>query len=209
MARPIKIAVTGGAGSGKTFVCRRFKELGMNVISADTLARNAVKPDSAAREQILNCFGEKVLSGDGSLNRQMLRRMMITDADARKTLERIIHPVIQSLMAAEMVEAEKRGDPAVIVEVPLLFESGIADRFHVVIVVVADTELRIKRLMDRDKVSRTEAKALLSVQMPDGEKIKHSDFAIKNNGTSDQMKRSTDDIYEKIYQKYLKRIETA
>ena len=209
MKRPVKIAVTGGAGSGKTFVCDRLKELGMKVVSADTLARDAVRPDSAASEQIVDHFGEKVLSGDGTLNRQMLRRMMITDADARKSLERIIHPVIASLMAAEMTEAEKRGYSAVIVEVPLLFESGIADRFDIVVVVAADPELRIQRLMDRDQVTRNEAKALLRVQMPDDEKTKHADFVIKNNGSTAHMKRLTDGVYEKIRQICLKRIETA
>ncbi|MFH2220388.1 MAG: dephospho-CoA kinase [Pseudomonadota bacterium] len=207
MTKPIKIAVTGSAGSGKTFVCSRFRELGMNVISADTLARDAVAPESPAYERIVNFFGEAVLREDGTLNRQMLRRRMITDERARKTLEQIIHPEIQLRMQLKMSEAEQSGDPAVIVEVPLLFESGTADRFDAVITVAADRELQIKRLVDRDGISRDEAKALLMAQMSDDEKIKQSEFVIENNGTPDWLKRSVDAVYEKICRKYLKRIE--
>lgn len=209
MTKPIKIAVTGSAGSGKTLVCSRFRELGVNVISADTLARDVVAPESPAYEQIVNFFGETVLREDGALNRQMLRRRMITDERARETLEQIIHPEIQSRIQLKMSEAEQSGDPVVIVEVPLLFESGAADRFDAVITVTADRESQIRRLMDRDGISRNEAKALLMVQMSDDEKVKQSEFVIENNGTPDGLKRSVDAVYEKIYRKYLKRIETA
>lgn len=209
MTKPIKIAVTGSAGSGKTFVCRRFRELGMNVISADSLARDAVAPESPAYERIVDFFGEAVLREDGTLNRQLLRRRMIADDQARKKLEQIIHPEIQSRMQLKMSEAEQSGDPAVIVEVPLLFESGTAGRFDAVITVTTDRELQIQRLMDRDGISRNEAAALLSVQMSDDEKVKQSEFVIENNGPPDRLKRSVDALYEKICRKYLKRIESA
>jgi len=87
-----KVAVTGGAGSGKSSVCNRLKELGITIISSDTLAREAVAPGSTAHKKILNYFGEKVVLSDGKLNRQMLRRIIVNDGVARRSLEQFIHP---------------------------------------------------------------------------------------------------------------------
>jgi len=209
MANVIKIAVTGSAGSGKTSVCDRFRELGLKVISSDSLAREAVAPDTAAYEMIVDAFGKQVLRKDGTLNRQMLRRMMITDDNTRKTLEQCIHPEINKLMHLKMTEAEKERVLVVVIEVPLLFEFGMESRFDAIIVVTSDRELQIRRLIKRDAVSRREAKALLSVQIPDENKIERSDFVIKNNDSPAGMIKSVDHIYKKIYQKYLKKIETA
>ena len=209
MAKVVKIAVTGSAGSGKTSVCDRFRELGLKVISSDSLAREAVAPGTAAYEMIVDAFGKQILRKDGTLNRQMLRRMMITDDNTRKILGQCIHPEINRLMHLKMAEAEKESIPVVVIEVPLLFESGMENRFDAIIVVFSDRELQIKRLVKRDTVSRREAKALLSVQIPDEDKIEQSDFVIKNNDSSVEMIKSVDHIYEKIYQKYLKRIKTA
>jgi dephospho-CoA kinase len=209
MANVIKIAVTGSAGSGKTSACDRFRELGLKVISSDSLAREAVAPDTAAYEMIVDAFGKQVLRKDGTLNRQMLRRMMITDDNTRKTLEQCIHPEINKLMHLKMTEAEKERVLVVVIEVPLLFEFGMESRFDAIIVVTSDRELQIKRLIKRDTVSRREAKALLSVQIPDENKIERSDFVIKNNDSPAEMIRSVDHVYKKISQKYLKKIKTA
>ncbi|MFC1812417.1 dephospho-CoA kinase [Thermodesulfobacteriota bacterium] len=209
MAKVVKIAVTGSAGSGKTSVCDRFRELGLKVISSDSLAREAVAPNTVAYEMIVDSFGKQILKKDGTLNRQRLRRMMISDDDTRKTLEQCIHPEINKLMHLKMAEAEKESAPVVIIEVPLLFEFGMESRFDAIIVVTSDRELQIRRMMNRDTVSRGEAKALLSVQIPDEEKIERSEFVIKNSGSPAEMIRSVDHIYKKIYQKYQKRIKTA
>jgi dephospho-CoA kinase len=181
----------------------------LKVISSDSLAREAVAPDTAAYEMIVDSFGEQILKKDGTLNRRMLRRMMITDDDTRKTLEQCIHPEINKLMHLKMVEAEKESAPVVIIEVPLLFEFGMESRFDAIIVVTSDRELQIKRLMNRDAVTRREAKSLLSVQIPDKEKIERSEFVIENSGSPAEMVRSVDHIYKKICRKFTKRIETA
>jgi len=156
----LKVAVTGCAGSGKTSVCNRFKELGVKVISSDVLAREVVAQDSTAYNKIINYFGKRVLKKDGGLNRRMLRRIIINDNIAKKALESFVHPEIIKLMHSQMIKAEKDGNHVVLVEVPLLFELGMEDRFDVVIAVIADRKLRVKRLMDRDDVSREDAEAL-------------------------------------------------
>ncbi|MGD9245943.1 MAG: dephospho-CoA kinase, partial [Desulfobacterales bacterium] len=161
-----KVAVTGGAGSGKSLVCNRLKELGIKIISADTLAREAVAPGSTAHEKILKHFGASVVLSDGTLNRQMLRRIIVNNPTARLTMERFIHPEISKLMQQKMSDAKQHGDRVVAVEVPLLFELGMEEQFDLVVVVSADRKLRVKRLMKRDNVSRDQAEELLNVQMP-------------------------------------------
>ena len=193
-----KVAVTGGAGSGKSSVCNRLKELGIKIISSDALAREAVAPGSTAHEKILNYFGEAVLLSDGKLNRQMLRRIIVNDGAARLSLERFIHPEISKLMQRKMAQAEQHGDRVVAVEVPLLFELGMEEQFDLVVVVSADPKLRVKRLMDRDNVSREDAEELLNVQMPDQEKVKRGGFVLSNNGSTEQLISSVDRLYEKF-----------
>jgi dephospho-CoA kinase len=200
----LKVAVTGGAGSGKTTVCNRLKELGVKVISSDALAKEAVAQGSLAHEKIVNYFGKKVLLNDGNLNRQELRSIIITDDVARLALERFIHPEISRLMYLRIAQAEQDGDPVLLVEVPLLFELGMAEQFDVVIVVSADHELRVKRLMDRDNVSRDEAEDLINVQMPQAEKAERAEFVLANDCSKDQLIRSVDLLFNNFFQKYLK-----
>jgi dephospho-CoA kinase len=196
--------VTGGAGSGKTTVCNRLKELGVKVISSDALAKEAVAQGSLAHEKIVNYFGKKVLLNDGNLNRQELRSIIINDDVARLALERFIHPEISRLMHLRIAQAEQDGDTVLLVEVPLLFELGMAEQFDVVIVVSADHELRVKRLMDRDKVSRDEAEDLINVQMPQAEKAERAEFVLANDCSKDQLIRSVDLLFNNFFQKYLK-----
>ncbi|MEE8553390.1 MAG: dephospho-CoA kinase [Desulfobacterales bacterium] len=200
----LKVAVTGGAGSGKTTVCNRLKGLGVKVISSDALAKEAVAQGSLAHEKIVNYFGKKVLLSDGNLNRQELRSIIINDDVARLALERFIHPEISRLMHLRIAQAEQDGDPVLLVEVPLLFELGMAEQFDVIIVVSADHELRVKRLMDRDKVSRDEAEDLINVQMPQAEKVERAEFVLANDCSKDQLIRSVDLLFNNFFQKYLK-----
>ena len=205
----LKVAVTGCAGSGKTSVCNRFKELGTKVISSDVLAREVVAQDSPAYHKIINYFGKKVLKKDGSLNRRMLRRIIINDNIARKAIESFVHPEIIKLMHSQMIKAEKHGNHVVLVEVPLLFELSLEDRFDVVIAVIAGRKLRVKRLMDRDDVSREDAEALLNYQLPDEDKARRAEFVIKNDGSFARMIRSVDHLYKDLVQKYVKEFESA
>ena len=200
----LKVAVTGGAGSGKTTVCNRLKELGVKVISSDALAKEAVAQGSLAHEKIVNYFGKKVLLSDGNLNRQELRSIIINDDVARLALERFIHPEISRLMHLRIAQAEQDGDSVLLVEVPLLFELGMAEQFDVVIVVSADHELRVKRLMDRDNVSRDEAENLINVQMLQAEKVERAEFVLANDCSKDLLIRSVDLLFNNFFQKYLK-----
>ncbi len=200
----LRVAVTGGAGSGKTSVCNRFKELGIKVISSDAMAREAVAPNSTAYKKIVDFFGETVLLSDATLNRKMLRRMIINDDAARLTLERIVHPEISNLMREKITCSENEGCEIVVVEVPLLFELNIQEQFDWIILVSAGHELRVKRLMVRDNISRDEAENLIHVQMPDKDKIGRADFVLSNEGSTARLMEAVDFLYEKSFKPYKK-----
>jgi len=194
----LKVAVTGGAGSGKTSVCNRLKALGVKVISADEMAREAVAPGSTAFKKIVRYFGNTVLLSDGTLNRRILRRMITDDDDARLAMERFIHHEIAKLILKNVVCAEKEGCPMVVIEVPLLFELGMKDKFDWVVVVSAGKERRVKRLMERDQTSRNEAMDLINVQMPDKEKIDRADYVVWNEGSMEKLVESVDILFNNL-----------
>lgn len=193
-----KIAVTGGAGSGKTSVCSRLKALGVEIISADDMAKEAVVPGSGALQKIVGFFGKKIVLPDGTLNRKMLRRMITDDDTARITLESILHHEISTLILKNVVRVEKEGQPMVVIEVPLLFELNLQDRFDWVIVVSAGRELRIQRLMERDHISRDSAENLINVQMPDKKKIERADYVVWNEGSKEELVRSVDVLFKNL-----------
>ena len=205
----LKIAVTGGAGSGKTSVCNRLKELGLKVISSDALAREVVAPGAPAYQKIVHHFKKKILLPDGNLNRHKLRQIIINDDVARTALEHCIHPEITKLVQLKIAQAQQDGERFVLIEVPLLFELGMQDQFDVILMISAERELRIQRLMERDNVIRKEAEDLINVQLPDDAKEKQADFVIENNGSMDQLMKSVDLFYQKHRQKYGKKIKSA
>ena len=200
----LKISVTGGAGSGKSSVCSRFKELGAWVISADELARKVVRPGSSGFEKIVEHFGQAILQSVGTLNRRKMREVMLSDETARKDLERLIHPEILDQMNLEIRKAVKAAHRLIIVEVPLLFELNMADEFDHVVMVSADSDIKVKRLMDRDRVSETDARALVAVQLPDELKEKQSDHVIRNNKSLKDLITAVDDLYSRLAAKLSK-----
>lgn len=201
---PLKLGVTGGVGSGKSVVCEYLARKGLTVISADDLARQAVMPGTAAYEKIVNHFGFGVVSENGDLDRKKLRTMITRDGDAKKKLESFVHPEVFMLMDVEFQAASRRGDPVVVVEVPLLFELGLKPFFDLTLTVCAGKEIRIKRMMQRDQVSHADAESLLGIQLPEDEKIRQSDFNIDNNCDMEQL----NELMEKFYQTLIARIQT-
>lgn len=208
-APPLKVAVTGSAGSGKTAFCDRLKALGLPVINTDRLAREVVAPGSRGLAEIVQCLGPNILQADGSLNRSALRRTILADAKARRSLENIIHPKIMARVEAEVNRFAEGGRTISFVEVPLLFEAGWNTYFDVIVTVSADEELRIKRLMTRDNVPRQDARTLQQIQMPEQEKVQHSDYVIKNNGSREDLAAAVDRFLKLFYQKYVKSDEST
>jgi dephospho-CoA kinase len=195
----LRIAVTGGAASGKSTVCACFGRLGANVINLDALAREAVRPGSEVLKVIVEHFGKGVLSSDGSLDRRKLRGIITREPRARKVLEGLTHPEIFRLFGEKVAAIESRCEDAVVVaEVPLLIELGIQDQFDVVVLVEASSGLQKSRLMARDGSSAAEAQALLDIQMAGEHKRPYADYIIKNCGSLKETEAAVRKIFRKI-----------
>jgi dephospho-CoA kinase len=200
---PIRLGITGGVGSGKSVVCDYLARLGVSVVSTDQLAKNAVMPGMPAFDKIVRHFGNGILSGDGALDRKKLRNLITKDPGKKKTLEQFVHPEVFAGMAEAYQAAQKKREPLIAVEVPLLFETGMAALFDYILTVTVHPEVRVKRIMERDHVTKEEALALMGIQMPEDEKIRQSDFVIENNGSLKDTWKRLDDFYNQM----MRRIE--
>ncbi|MBC2714309.1 MAG: dephospho-CoA kinase [Desulfobacteraceae bacterium] len=198
---PVKLGITGGVGSGKSFACNYLKEKGLAVVSADELARNAVLPGTPAYNKIVDYFGKDILSDDRTLNRKKLRGIITQDKKKKEILEQFVHPEVFLQMDLEFERSRKRHDPAIAVEVPLLFETGMEVFFDYVLTISVNSDVRVARVMARDQITQKEARALMKIQMPEEEKIKKSDFTIDNNGTLKETQILIDRFYENFIDK--------
>jgi dephospho-CoA kinase len=198
-----KIAVTGSAGSGKSLVCKNFIELGLTGFDCDQIAREVVEPGMQAYNEIVDLFGQKIVAKDKSLNRPALRKIIANNDKLRKSLEDIIHPAILNNLFFKIDKTEARGEKIVVVEIPLLFELGLKDRFDYIVTVAGDEEDLIARIMNRDNVSTQDAKDILNIQFSQKEKIEESDHVIWNTAGASDVKGAVDRLYQKIQKEYL------
>lgn len=178
------VVVTGGLGTGKSSACRILRELGAFVVSADELAREVVAPGSEALSQITAMFGAEMLLPDGSLDRKKMGTLVFNDPSARKRLEAITHPAIQTLAQRRFELAIQSGETNIIYDCPLFFEAGLSRYgYHSVILISCAREISIQRVMERDGLGRGEAEARYDSQFPIEEKEKRADLVIQNQGT--------------------------
>jgi dephospho-CoA kinase len=188
----LKIAVTGGAGSGKSTVLRMFADLGAPVIDADQVCREVVLPGRPAWEELHRAFGPECFHPDGTLNRAAMAHLVFADPEARARLNAIIHPQAAREIQAKLRELESRGAELVMVEVPLLFEAGLEKSYDRVIVVYAGEEDQVSRLATRDRRDSGEIGGILKAQMPLKDKLARADFVVDNSGplsrTEEQVK---------------------
>ena len=181
------IGLTGGIASGKTSVALLLERLGAAVVDADRLAREIVEPGEQALAAIVAAFGEKVLNGDGTLNRAAVGEIVFSDRDARRTLESITHPAIRLRAKERLARLEQAGADTAFYVTPLLYEVGLASQVSEVWVVYLDRESQLERLMARDGLSREAALARIASQMPMEEKKRLGDIVIDNRGTREEL----------------------
>jgi dephospho-CoA kinase len=173
----IKVGLTGGIGSGKSMVAAIFKTLGIPVFDADAEAKKLMESNPALQSTIQQTFGVETYS-DGKLNRQYLAKIVFNNAFQLEKLNALVHPIV--IEAADSW-ASKQKSAYVIKEAALMFESGSAANLDFVIGVFAPQHLRIKRVMDRDGLSRLEVLSRMDKQISDGIKMKLCDFVLIND----------------------------
>ncbi len=193
------VGLTGGIGSGKSTAARAFEGLGVRLVDSDILARKVVEPGRPALARIRERFGSGVISADGTLDRERLRDIVFADARALTDLNSIVHPAVYAEMAEEMGRYKKNpGDTILMLDIPLLYESGGEKIVDCVVVVWVDRETQIARLMKRDGFSRAEAINRIAKQMDMDEKKRRADFVIDNTGTLQDLERQVGEVFGKL-----------
>lgn len=174
-----RVGLTGGIASGKTTVAKLFADMGAAVIDTDVIAREVVEPGRPALDAIRNEFGDAVMARDGTLDRSAMRRVIFDDADARRRLEAILHPVIRD---ETIRQAEAADGPYQLIVVPLLTGSPLARLMDRIVVVDCDESTQIRRLMARDAESEGQARRMLAAQASREERLAIADDVIDNDG---------------------------
>ena len=181
----LRVGLTGGIGSGKSTVAQRLSQLGAVVIDADVLAREVVEPGSPGLAAIVDRFGEVVLDDTGALNRQALGAIVFADGRSRRELEGITHPLI-ARRTAELVVAAPQ-DAIVVHDVPLLVEKNYGPGYHLVVVVGAEAEHRVKRLTNTRGMTESDARSRIAAQASDDERREAADVWLENDGPKDDL----------------------
>jgi dephospho-CoA kinase len=179
------VGLTGGIAAGKTLVADALRERGVPVMDADRSARAVVEAGSSGLEQVVAAFGEDVLDGYYALDRKKLGELVFADPQARKTLESILHPLIAADLATRLAKLRREGTQLAVVDAALMIETGSYTNYAALVVVHADDDTRIQRLMVRDGLTRAEARQRLESQMPQQRKMELADYLIDNNGRID------------------------
>ncbi|MFW5913748.1 MAG: dephospho-CoA kinase [Bacillota bacterium] len=191
------LCLTGGIASGKSTVARMFESNGVPLIDTDVLAREVLREDEEAIEQVLSLF-EGVATKDGSIDRKALAKRIFDDPEAREKLNAIVHPRVRSRMHARIEELTREGHRHVLVDVPLLYEAKFDDACHRTITVYVDKETQIKRLLKRDGIERDYALKKIEAQMPLEEKAGRSDYVIDNSNDLAHTESQVQDILKKV-----------
>jgi dephospho-CoA kinase len=185
----LRIGLTGGIGSGKSTVSEALAGHGAVIVDADRIAREVVEPGSSGLAAVVEAFGPGILTPDGALDRPALAAVVFTDDQARATLDGILHPLVRQ--RGMEVERAAEEDAVVVHDVPLLVETGHAASYDLVLVVEADEEARVSRLVRRG-LSEDDARARIATQASDEQRRAVADVVLDNRGTPEELVAQVD-----------------
>jgi dephospho-CoA kinase len=190
----LKVALTGGIATGKSYVLDQFRRHGVQCLDADALAHGVTAAGTEATSAIAERFGPEILAADGAVDRKKLGPIVFADRAARLELEAIVHPAVHRAIAAGLRGFELVGDRLAIVDVPLLYETGGEKDFDRVIVTSCAPETQVKRMLERG-LSAEAARQRLAAQWPTEKKTARADFVVTTDGTFE----ATDEQVNRIY----------
>jgi dephospho-CoA kinase len=193
----LRVALTGGIGTGKTHVLQQLATLGIPTIDADRLVHDLMRPGAPITAAVIRRFGTDMLQADGALDRKRLGALVFGDEAARRDLEAIVHPAVYEAIATWLTRTAAEGDhPFAVADIPLLYETGHAAEFDRVVVVACEPETQVARVMARDRISDAEARQRLAAQWPIGEKVARADFVIRTDGAVEETNRRVREVVE-------------
>jgi dephospho-CoA kinase len=188
------IGLTGGVGSGKSTVAAMLRELGAEVVDADEASHAAYEPGTPGFALVVREFGDDYVR-DGRIDRPRLGRLVFKDADARRRLNAIVHPLVREWMAERTADAALRGAAVVVQDVPLLFENGLERLYSSVILVYVPEEVQVERLVKGRGFTPEQAREVIAAQMPIEEKRRLAHHVIDNSGTTEHTRAQAIDLW--------------
>lgn len=191
------VGLTGGIGSGKSTAAERLVEHGVELVDADQIARDVVEPGKSAWKKIVEHFGEGVLDDEGFIDRARLGAIVFADEKKRTLLNELTHPPIIDAIATQL-EVLQAFDGVVVIDVPLLVESGVDRGYEAVIVVATNPETQLHRLVELRGMDRAEAQARIDAQSPLDDKLAVATHVIWNEGTLAELHAAVDEVAEDL-----------
>lgn len=194
------VGLTGSMGSGKSCVAGMLRELGAHIIDADRICFDLVQPEKPAWQEIVEFFGKEILQEDGTIDRSKLAKIVFDSLDKKQALEKILHPkvFIEEQRLYEEILA-KESNALVVVEAPLLIESGNYRNMDKVVLVSCDEETQIQRLLKRNIWSRDDIIKRLRCQMSFEEKSKVANYLLPNDASIEDLKKHVKTLYSELY----------
>jgi dephospho-CoA kinase len=192
---PVKVALTGGVGSGKSTAAGLLAEHGAVIIDADVISREVVQPGTEGLAAVVSRFGDVVLATDGSLDRPKLAAIVFSDDDERAALNAIVHPLVGARVA-QLVE-QTPPDAVLVYDVPLLAENKTDGGFDLVVVIEASLPTRLERLAGRG-MAEQDARDRMAAQATDEDRRAIADVVVPNDGSLDDLRAAIDDVWGRI-----------
>ena len=196
------IGLTGGIGSGKSAAAALFEDIGVDLIDADDLARDSLSINSEGYKLFIEEFGDKYLDENKNINRELIRKLIFNDSDAKSKLENIIHPIVRS--GIETFIKNKKSDYCIIV-VPLIFETNSSKIYDRVLVIDCDVDVQISRTSKRDNQTKSDIENIVNKQATREQRLSIADDVIVNNGSLDLLRNEV----LKIHKKYLEIVKNG
>jgi len=193
------VALTGGIASGKSVVAEVLEELGCYIHHADKIAHDLMEPEKPAWKMIVAHFGKKILDEDKTINRSRLGKIIFSDEKERRFLNELIHPLVLEKKKEVISRLEKEGHYNIFIsEAALTIEAGFADFFDKIIMTYCKKEVQIKRLMERDRISRKQTIKIIKSQMQPQEKLKYADYIIDTSSSLQSTVEQTERVYRNL-----------
>lgn len=194
----LRVALTGGIATGKSYCLARFQELGAPTIDADVLARQAIAPGTEGFDEVINRFGDAVKTKDGGLDRDALGKLVFSDESARRELERIVHPAVYAAIGKWLDGVSRAGlSKVAIADIPLLFETSRQSEFDKVVVAACKPEQQLERLIARG-MTEEDAQARIDAQLPIDGKAERAHYVIDTSDTETATNLQVVQVWEQL-----------
>jgi dephospho-CoA kinase len=195
------VGLTGGIASGKSLVAHVLRDLGAQLIDADRIVHELLQPRQGCWHAVVEHFGKDILAADGCIDRRKLGEIVFRDEEKRSWLNSCLHPKVFDVYVSQVRQMHGRPpDTIIVLDAALLIETGYHRKMDRVIVVYAEPEQQIERLMARDNFTKEQALARIHSQMPLSEKRAHADYVIDNTRSREQTIQQTRDVFQKLKQ---------